>query len=388
MIMFHVKHSVSGQIYAAYNYIGLNVKGLIGLYSTSFFLGANTPKGFYSLFNELYNPDDDWNMYIIKGGPGTGKSSLMKKVAKEAEKYNYTVERIPCSSDPLSLDGIIIPKLKIAIADGTSPHVIDPIYPGVCEHIINLGSYWNCDKLKDNYYKIKKTTKINSDFHKQCIKFLKSAAVIDSEIKIITEKYLKKDKAERFADRFCENNLLKTDSDTGLFKKRFLSAVTPIGITVQYDSLFSMCDKIIVLTDNTSSIANYINRLINKNAEKKEIDRILCMCPLNPDDKIDHIIFPNLRLGLFTSNIYHPMIRKNGRTIHCDRFTDETAVYDYKNKVSFLNKAKLELIGESVKCLEQAKASHDVLESYYISAMDFSKVSSTADNLIKTIFKE
>lgn len=358
------------------------------MYSTSFFLGANTPKGFYSLFNELYDPDDNWSMYIIKGGPGTGKSSLMKKVSNEAEKNNYIVERIPCSSDPLSLDGVIIPKLKVAIADGTSPHVIDPVYPGVCEHIINLGLYWNSDKLKNNDFKIKKTTKINSDFHKQCIKYLKSAAVIDNEIKIITEKYFKKDKAERFADRFCENNLLKTDNDTGLCKKRFLSAVTPIGITVQYDSLFSLCDNIIVLTDSTSTISSYINKLINETAEKKEIDRIIFMCPLNPDNKIDHIIFPNLRLGLFTSNIYHPMIRKNCRNIHCDRFTDESVVSDYKNKVSFLNKAKLELIGESVKCLEQAKASHDVLESYYVSAMDFSKVSLISDNLIKTIFKE
>lgn len=358
------------------------------MYSASFFLGANTPKGFYSLFNELYNPDDNWNMYIIKGGPGTGKSSIMKKIAKEAEKYNYTVERIPCSSDPLSLDGVIIPDLKIAIADGTSPHVINPVYPGVCEHIIDLGSCWDKNKLKNNNLKIKQTTKVNSDYHKQCIKFLKSAAVVDNEIKIITERYLKKDKAERFAKRFCNNYLIKTGNETGICKKRFLSAVTPIGITIQYDSLFSMCDKIITINDSTSLISGYINKLINENAEKNGIDRIICMCPLNPDEKIEHLIFPGLKLGIFTSNTYHPMIKKNGRNILSNRFIDETAANDYKNKVSFLNKAKLEMIGESVRCLEQAKATHDILESYYISAMDFSKVSAITENLINTIFNK
>lgn len=354
--------------------------------STSFFLGANTPKGFYSLFNELYNPYDDWNMYIIKGGPGTGKSSLMKKIASIAEKKEYDVERIPCSSDPLSLDGIIIPELRVAIADGTSPHVINPIFPGVCEHTIDLGQYWNTYKLKSNAIKIKKTTVTNSECHKQCIKYLKAAAVIEDELGHITDKFFKKDKSERFVSRFCEKNLAVTGSDTGLCKKRFLSAVTPIGIVVQYDSFFSMCDNIITIADNSSVISSYILKLINEYADEKKVDRILCMCPINPDNKIEHIIFPNLRLGLFTSNMYHPMIKKKGRSVHSERFIDETIASEYKNKISFLNKAKLELVGESITCLEKAKASHDILESYYIAAMDFSGVSSMTDKLIDSIF--
>ncbi len=355
--------------------------------SFSFFLGANTPKGFYSLFNELYNPHEDWNMYIIKGGPGTGKSSLMKKVAARAEKEGYKVERIPCSSDPLSLDGIIIDDLRVAVADGTSPHVINPVFPGVCEHTIDLGQFWNTDKLKINNTKIKKTTITNSGFHKQSISYLKTAAVIENELVCITEKTFKKQKAERFASRFCENNLTVTDKDTGICKKRFLSAVTPLGIVVQYDTLFNMCDNIITINDNNSTISNYIYRLINEYADTKKIDRILCMCPMNPENKIDHIIFPNIKLAVFTSNMYHPMIKKNSKIINSERFIEESVYSECKNKLSFLNKAKLELIGESINCLEKAKASHDILESYYISAMDFSGVSSMTDNLIKNIFK-
>ena len=356
--------------------------------SNSFFLGANTPIGFYSLFNELYNPHEDWDMYIIKGGPGTGKSSLMKKVSSKAEKEGYNVERIPCSSDPLSLDGIIIDELKIAIADGTSPHIINPVFPGVCEHTINLGQFWNTDKLKSNKNKIKKTTISNSGFHKQCVSYLKTAAVIENELSLIINRSLKKQKAERFVSRFCENNLSVTDNDSGICKKRFLSAVTPLGIVVQYDTLFNMCDNIITINDNSSTVSNYIISLINDYADLKKLDRILCMCPINPENKIDHIIFPNLRLAVFTSNMYHPMIKKNGKIIRYERFTDESINTDSKNKISFLNKAKLELIGESVNCLEKAKASHDVLESYYISAMDFSGVSAITDNLIKNIFSK
>ena len=34
-----------------------------------YFLGANTPSGFISRFDHLYDPDDGWFAYILKGGP-------------------------------------------------------------------------------------------------------------------------------------------------------------------------------------------------------------------------------------------------------------------------------------------------------------------------------
>ena len=105
----------------------------------SYFLASNSGKGFYSLFDQLHTPGDGWVLYIIKGGPGTGKSSMMKKIAETAENKGYFYEKIYCSSDPESLDGIIIPELKVSVADGTSPHIIEPKYPGVTEKIINLG---------------------------------------------------------------------------------------------------------------------------------------------------------------------------------------------------------------------------------------------------------
>lgn len=354
--------------------------------SVSFFLGANTPSGFYSLFDELYDPEGDWAMYIIKGGPGTGKSSLMKKVASEAEKIGYVIERIYCSSDPSSLDAVIIPELKISIADGTSPHTIEPIYPAVCEQLVDLGSCWNKDKLKANTKQIKSISKENSDFHKKNVKYLKAASIVDKEIKLLTDSILNKEKASRFTIRFAEKYIRQTDTDSNSVKKRFISAVTPVGIAVQYDSLFNMCDEIITIKDKTGSVSDYIIRFIDAIADKNGIDRILCMCPMNPDNKIEHIIFPNLRVGIFTSNSYHPMIKKNLRAVRSERFLNQDAYDTIKNKITFLNKAKMELIGESVKCLEQAKATHDMLESYYISSMNFSSVSEIRENLIKEMF--
>ena len=52
----------------------------------SFFFGANNKGGYYSLYNKLYNPYEKGQHIILKGGPGTGKSTLMRKVAEKFEK--------------------------------------------------------------------------------------------------------------------------------------------------------------------------------------------------------------------------------------------------------------------------------------------------------------
>lgn len=86
-----------------------------------FFLGANTYRGFCSLFDQL-KCDDSWQTYVLKGGPGTGKSSGMKKIADTIGDKN--TEYIFCSSDTKSLDAVILHHKGVSIADGTAPHVV------------------------------------------------------------------------------------------------------------------------------------------------------------------------------------------------------------------------------------------------------------------------
>lgn len=87
-----------------------------------FYLGANAPSGFYSLYDQLIDPDQAQDVMILKGGPGCGKSSLMRKVGAAMEERGLTVEYIQCSGDPDSLDAVVIPALATAIVDGTAPH--------------------------------------------------------------------------------------------------------------------------------------------------------------------------------------------------------------------------------------------------------------------------
>lgn len=108
-----------------------------------YFLGANSPAGFYSLYSELLSPETANAIYILKGGPGCGKSTLMRRVAQQAAQAGETVEYILCSADPDSLDGVVLPRLGAALVDGTAPHVVEPKYPGAVEQYVNLGNCYD-----------------------------------------------------------------------------------------------------------------------------------------------------------------------------------------------------------------------------------------------------
>lgn len=352
--------------------------------SVKFFLGANTPDGFYSLFDELYNPYSDWQMYIIKGGPGTGKSTLMKGVADEAEKRGYYVERIPCSSDPLSLDGVIIPDLKISIADGTSPHVIEPTFPGVCEHIVNLGQCWDKDKLKKDSGKIKMISMTNSNAHKKCVKYMKAAKLLDDEIHIYTENAVDSKKIERYVNRFSDTYFKSEEKCDLITKNRFISALSPMGIALMDDTISEYCDTIISVKDNYNISHLIIEKIIEKAIDKK-INMIVCRCPMDPLNKTEHVIFPDLKLGVFTSNDYHSI--KGTKTVLSSRFIDKNIISKNKNSIAFIKKAKGEMIDEAINSLKAAKSAHDILEGYYIDAMNFDRVNEIKNKVISEIFK-
>ncbi|MCX8131897.1 MAG: ATPase [Clostridia bacterium] len=88
------------------------------------FPGGNTSQGFFSYYNYILSQEEANRIIVIKGGPGVGKSSFMKKIAEEMLCRGYDVEFMHCSSDNNSLDGVVIPAIKVALLDGTAPHVV------------------------------------------------------------------------------------------------------------------------------------------------------------------------------------------------------------------------------------------------------------------------
>lgn len=88
------------------------------------FFGASTPDGSVNYIDDL--TENLSARYFIKGRPGTGKSTFLKKVAAKAQERGFDTEIYYCSFDKDSLDMVIVPKLSFCIFDSTAPHEMFP----------------------------------------------------------------------------------------------------------------------------------------------------------------------------------------------------------------------------------------------------------------------
>jgi len=354
--------------------------------SVSFFLGANTPEGFYSLFSELYSPEDGWRLYIIKGGPGTGKSTLMKRIAAAAEKKGLFVERIYCSSDPHSLDGVIIPSLKSSVADGTPPHVIEPKYPGVSEKFVDLGLFRDDRKLMKNRDEIIETTKENSFYHKKCVDFLLAARAAQNDTASVVIPGMKISLLHKFAEKLS-GKMLNSLSDTpAKMKKRIISAVTPEGQVDFCDTFTNLTEKRVVLYDSFGCASSVILKFLSLRAAEKGISGYCCYDCMNPASAPAALILPSLNLGFIRGTKKTEAGDGNLLSVNCMRFYDSSVLSKHKNRIAFNNRSENEMISGATECLIKAKNTHDRLEKYYIAAMDFDAMNEFSEKLIEEIF--
>lgn len=88
-----------------------------------FYAGGNTAHGFFNLYESSLQGLT--HLFVLHGGPGTGKTKLIREVGDHMAQKGYELWFIHSASDNDSLDGVIIPALKVGIVNGTAPRVIE-----------------------------------------------------------------------------------------------------------------------------------------------------------------------------------------------------------------------------------------------------------------------
>lgn len=84
------------------------------------FFGTSTIDGPVNFIDEITK---DLNVrYFIKGRPGTGKSTFLKKLLARLTENGYDTEVYMCSFDRNSLDMVVSRELSLCVFDATAPH--------------------------------------------------------------------------------------------------------------------------------------------------------------------------------------------------------------------------------------------------------------------------
>jgi len=353
-----------------------------------FFLGANTPTGFTGFHQtDLYDPRQGWVAFLIKSGAGTGKSTFMRKMQDTLRRLGHDCESVICSSDPSSLDAVVVPSLKLCIFDATAPHILEPTAYGECEQLVPFGCCLRPEitlAQTDAWFEAADSC---AAAHARCCRFLYAAqSLLDTSRRLVASGF-NADKAVAAAERLTRRECGPKRDGQGRAIHRFLSAVTPQGHLFLSDTAATLCPRLYILEDEYGVVSQTMMPKIASDAVAAGFDTILCPCPLHPQDGPEHVLIPSLGVGFLTSNRFHKIDMPVYRRIHASRFLDPAVIAAHKQQLRFNRRAAAALIGEAVEASVAAKEHHDRMEALHKQAMDWEEWERIAERTTATILR-
>lgn len=349
---------------------------------TTYFLGANSKDGFYSLMDQLIDPANARAIYILKGGPGCGKSSLMKRVGQAAQDAGYCPQYIYCSGDPDSLDGVVIDELGVALCDGTAPHVVEPKYPGAVERYVNLGECYDTDALTQHKEKIVELMGGYQGAYRRAYRCLKGAGQLMEDNLELLETDALKAKIKKRAKGIIAREIPKHGTG-GKVTERFLSAVTCKGRVCLFETADLLCKRIYELADSYGLAHLLLEELLGAAVERGH-DAVVCPDPMAPN-RLQHLLLPDLGVAFVTGSPELPYPGKPYRRIRLDAMANQEELRRHKARIRFSRKVSGALLDEGMETLAAEKELHDELEKVYNPHVDFERVYAIASAVTEEI---
>ncbi len=290
--------------------------------SVDFFLGTTTPAGFKGYFEPL-RQEPEMQMYLIKSGPGCGKSTLMKRLAVKgrAEGGAYPAHplrqrprqsgrrhlsrqarrhrgrhRTPChgagrpgrrgaGGEPVPHTGRRRPprprrRGEAALRPETLPCAAGP------RGISHLPGALLLEQP--------------SGLRRAVPTSRKSAATSSGSAPGLSPACPRGPWPAKSCG-CCRPSLRKGRSST--------------AGTVQ-----ALADRYVVFHDDYGAVSRLLLELIRAEALARGYHIITCPCAMHPDDKIDHLFIPALRLAFLTDNRWHPVQLPGVQAVRCTPF--------------------------------------------------------------------
>lgn len=352
------------------------------------FPGAVTAQGFYSLYHYMIQQDAN-HIFVLKGGPGVGKSTFMKKIAQTMVERGYDIEFHCCSSDNGSVDGVVIPNLKIALLDGTAPHIVDPKNPGAVDEIINLGEYWDEAVIKKSREEILASNAKVSGYFQRAYFALQEAKVALEEWKYYTKSYQDWNKINQLTLRVEKEIFRTVPKAQGKERHLFAWGHTPQGKTEFIDSLLNDTDTLYTLIGQPGTGKSTFLARIAERASTYGLDVEYYHSTLDPE-KHDLIILPDLRIAFVINTELYPYNPNfNGKMISLDfeqSLNMKQLMEDCGKEIKDCQVRVNQHIDRALGHSKNAKATHDLMETYYVPAMNFlameKKLSSIIDRIL------
>ena len=365
-----------------------------------YFPGNNTPLGFFSYYKHILGQREANKIICMKGGPGTGKSTFMKRIGEAFADLDEDIDYLHCSADENSLDGVVLRKRRIAVIDGTSPHTTDPVTPGAVDKIINLGEFWNEDGILLNKEEIIELNEECSRWYRIAYNYLSAAKSVFRSLEEVYNRAVSHSEVYRVVADIVGREYQGREIclAPGREKRFFAGAITASGTVNYLPSLLTDMERIYLINVPVGYANSGFMSVLREGAIYRGLDIESFYCPMCPDEKIDHLVIPQLKTAFVTVNEYHD--------IEPWEILDEESreqeiilldVSDYMNSLILAQSAEfvaslLEefdiLLDKAAAALEKAKNAHMQVESLYVPNMNFTEINQLLQRTIEDLMRQ
>jgi Cdc6-like AAA superfamily ATPase len=343
--------------------------------ASHYFARGNTAHGAHFLYKSAFQGLD--KILVLKGPPGTGKSTIIRKLADSLADKGQHVQYFHSPLRPDELDGIIATELKVGIVDGQA-----------CEWVIEGGTgatlEFDFGAALDNRGISTETLerieelkgKLIDAYSKAYESFATALRIHDEWEKFYIES-MDFGKADQITQELIQALYAGHEDGTPTTGRHlFFGAATPKGAFDFIQSLTASLTRRIFIKGRPGSGKSTLLKKLAAAAEKNGVDVQVYHCGFDPNS-LDMLIFPKLGTAIFDSTAPHEYFPdRNGDEI-LDMYertmtpgTDET----YAAEIAAIKERYSAKMKEATSYLATAEAIDSQIKAFYTAAADFSIV--------------
>ena len=337
------------------------------------------PDGFISCFDHLIPESQLRRTIILKGGPGVGKSTFMRRVHAALCPEGEPSTLYFCSGDPDSLDAVAVPYAGLLILDGTAPHIVDPKIPGARDGILNLGTCLDEDAMRPRLKQIRDCMADHAACSRRARACMAAARALYEDNAALLAAAVDPVRMERMLRALIRTTLCADApaSDAPTVRPVITDAVTPQGELCLISE--NAQPRVIRLVRHWAMDLTPVLRRLSQAVQAAGYAVEEHLCPTAPG-KLLHLTIPALSTLVTTSDLlpseqlfdFAACVPQSGLLRH------ECALEQGRSSV------KMHL-HRAVASLAQAKQLHDELETFYVPNMDFAKWQTALDETLASL---
>ncbi len=360
---------------------GKTSKSMRATGENAYFAASNGRRGFQSYYTEIFDRKEITRVYAIKGGPGTGKSRFLRDVAVCGEGLGWRVETVYCSSDPDSLDGVILWKngRGMALLDATLPHAYEPTLPGTREEIVNLGDFWSAELLEAHTEEIAELNRLKGEGYRRAYRYLSAYGEVSANRDNLIRPCLRTRAAKELAARLTN----AIPSGTAFLPQTALMRSVGMRGSVSLDTYFANARSIFLIEDYHGAGYCLLEEIYRCLAEKRVRVRV-SRDPILPD-RVDALFLPDVGCAFAVASVEecsYPF-----RKINTRRLMDAVRLKKCRADVRYTERTCDALLSGAIAELDGVRELHFALEELYSSSMDFARKEAFTRAFCERIFR-